>query len=600
MTFSPTFEQEFSESFAKGFLSRDKRPLDEWAPDNITVGSWSPWPGKLSFDHTPMLIPPMRALGRPTCHRMTIVAAAAGGKSTIAETFAAKAIVNDPGFMCWFSQTEVTAKEFAETRIWPFLENCPGVVKLLPPDRHKRRTCSIIFPHMSFLILPANTSSAQSKHIRYLICDETWLYEPGMLAQLHKRTTKFAHNRKILELSTGSILGDETDQAYNAGTRREWQFCCPKCSNLHVPFFSPEKPDAPGGVRWNKDAKLDGGAYNFARVRETCRYQCPNCLEEFVPSDENQYRLNRNGCYTGPEGEFAHESYHWAAWSSDFRLIGDFAVEFLQAKAAIRRGSLELLQEFTQKREAKAWDASIVDAEPEVIREATYFMGEDWPERTHRFLTIDVQKFNLWAVVRDWAPGPKTRLVWAGKINTWDEARSKQIQFGIPDAFVFADSGFFTEVVYGQCCRWDWNAIKGEKAANGFIYRGENDIDLSVPVIEANTLGQPTQLPPDAQYSSCNLYRVSEEMTAETLHLFRTGRALGWEKPRDPPEEYEAQMTAKIRRARQHKTTGQTIWEWVTVGIQGEHLWDCERMQIAAAFLAELLEGKPVKKLEQK
>ena len=31
------------------------------------------------------------------------------------------------------------------------------------------------------------------------------------------------------------------------------------------------------------------------------------------------------------------------------------------------------------------------------------------------------------------------------------------------------------------------------------------------------------------------------------------------------------------------------MWEWRTIGKCGEHLWDCERYQLAAAQLAGLL-----------
>ncbi len=414
--------------------------------------------------------------------------------------------------------------------------------------------------------------------------------------QLHKRTTKFAHNRKILELSTGSVAGDETDQAYHGGSRRDWQFKCPVCWHLHVPFFSPERLDAPGGVRWAAECKKDSGVYDFDMVRKTVFYECPSCREQFKPTEENQHKLNAGGRYTGSDEIFEHESCHWSALVSDFRLLGDFAVEFLQAKAALKRGSTELLQEFTQKRLAEAWDSSRIDAEPIRLVESTYDLGDPWTEAELRIMTVDVQKHHLWALIRDWKEGPESRLVWAGKIMTWDELRNKQVEHGIEDRFVFVDSSHFTELVYGQCCRFDWNAIKGEKAQSGFTV----DIDgmqYRVPVAASNSKGTPAQLPADAPFTACELFRVSEEMTAESLHLFRTGRANGWTVPRNPPAEYLEQMSARVRRSRQHKLTGQTVWEWVTIGKAGEHLWDCERYQLAAAFLANILEGK---KLEPK
>jgi hypothetical protein len=441
---------------------------------------------------------------------------------------------------------------------------------------------------MALLVLPANETNAQSKHIRYAVFDEPWLYKPGILAQLHKRTTKFAHNRKILELSTGSVLGDETDQAFNQGTRREWQLKCAECGELHIPLFSPARKDEHGGVRWNPDAKRETGEWDFDAVRKSVYYECPKCGAGYKPTEENQHKLNRGACYTeAPESE--HESYHWPAWASDFRLLGDFAVEFLQAKAGLKRGTTELLQEFTQKRQAAAWDASVIDREPTQSIAGDYDMGDPWPDAVGRFMAIDVQKTHLWATVRDWAPGPQSRLVWAGRLETWNDARKLQSEHGVTDARVFVDSGHFTDTVYQQCCRFDWNAIKGEKAASGFT-ADTVDAKLRVPVIEANGDGVPMSLPMDAQVRSCALYRVSEEMTAEQLHLFRTGRANGWSNPRNAPKDYVDQLAARVRRARQNPRTGQTIWEWVTINRCGEHLWDCERIQIAAAYLGRLLD----------
>lgn len=593
------FDSGFLAIHARGFAAADLRPLQEWAPDNVTVGSWSPWPGKLSFDHTPWLIHPLRAARHATCHRLTFVAAAAGGKSTVGELFLAWLIPNDPGFTCWYAPTEAMAKEFAETRLGPFLANCPAVVALMPGDRHKRRTESIIFPHMAFLVLAANESNAQTKHIRYCFKDETWLYAPGISAQIDKRTTKFAHNRKIFEFSTGAILGDETDQSFSAGTKREWQFKCPKCSTWHTPFFSPDRLDSPGGVRWSPAAKLQSGVYDFNIVRKSAFYECPQCREHFSPSESNGYQLNRGGRYTGPDEIEAHESYHWPAIVSDFRLIGDFAVEFLQARAAIRRGTTELLQEFTQKREALPWNVAVLDDEPTTLIESVYSLGDPYPKASSAFLSIDVQKGCLWGLARDWADGPETRMVWAGKLLTWDEARAKQLELGIADECVMVDSGYSADVVYGQCCRFGWKASKGEKAPGGFILKNDEDQrTYRVPVVKSNGNGVPLRLPSDAKYLDCELFRISEEMTAESLHLFRTGRADGWHEPKNPPADYTAQMQARVRRARQEKKTGQTIWEWVTIGICGEHLWDCARMQIAFAFLAGMLEGKPVEEKE--
>ena len=71
MKLSPNFEQQNREALARAFRAADTRQIYEWAADNVTVGSWSPFLGKMSFDHTPWLIEPLRALRRATDRKST-------------------------------------------------------------------------------------------------------------------------------------------------------------------------------------------------------------------------------------------------------------------------------------------------------------------------------------------------------------------------------------------------------------------------------------------------------------------------------------------------------------------------------------------------
>ena len=64
-------------------------------------------------------------------------------------------------------------------------------------------------------------SSAQSKRVKYLTMEEPHMYKPGMMTAFEKRC-EGVRNAKILTLSTWSILGDESDAAYQSGTCEEW------------------------------------------------------------------------------------------------------------------------------------------------------------------------------------------------------------------------------------------------------------------------------------------------------------------------------------------------------------------------------------------
>lgn len=573
---------------AQAMRPADPRPIEEWAGQHLEVGGWSPWQGMFSASHTPWIIEPLAAFQRPTsdCWRITIMAAAAGGKSTVAELCLLWLIANAPGFSAWFAHHDAAAKEFALTRIQRLLSGCAPVRAYFEAmSRHARSTQAVHFPHMDLLILPANEGAAQSKHLRYLFLDETWQYEPGMLGQLHKRTTRFSHNRKIIELSTGSQAEDETAQAFAMGTRREWQFFCPACQQHHIPKWSQ--------VKWSPAAKREGGRWDYKAVRASLFYECPTCQHQHPATQSAGYALNKNGRYTEPAADAAsgHESFHWNSVASSYDMLGEYAVEFLEARQALRRGTTELLQEFVQKRLAEAW-APPPPEESSARIQSDYTLESDWPEHPNArpIMTVDVQMSHFWIVIRSWDRGPVSRLRFAGRADDWATVREIQINHGVQSGDVLCDSSHFSDKVYRECCRWGWHAIKGDKAAGGYKRLrkdGRTVREMSRPA-EGNAT--PSSLAPGSALRSCKLFFVSEELTSQALAHYRSGSdPQGWSIAADTPVEYLQQLAARQRFQRPNQRTGQPVWEWRTIGKCGEHLWDCERYQLAAAQLAGLL-----------
>lgn len=582
-----------SQQFAEAWQMPPDESIYQWAARNVTFGSWSPYEGRFNPELMPWLIRPMEAMRQDDLWRIVIVAAAAGGKSTLAELFLSWLIARAPGPVAWNAPTEEDAKEFSETRIQRFLESCPEVSKWFPQNRHKKRTNAILFPHMSLIIQAANEGNAQMKHLRYLINDETWLWKPGILTQMHKRTTRFAHNRKVIDISTGSLDGDETDQGWKDGTREEWQFRCEACHGHHVPQFTFGRKDAPGGVKWSADARRKDGTWDYRIVIGTTEYECPHCQRRYQPTDANAVMLNRHGCYSTPSADAnpGVASFSWSALVSDFRLLPQIAVELLQAKEAIRRGTMELMREVTQKRFAKAWKD---EPASDVVgtRESDYNMGDPWPDEVVRIFTVDVQLAHFWGVIRAWSADGRSRLVWAGRIETWDEVRDLQNRNAVRNDFVIVDSGAFSDRVYTACCKWDWTAIKGEEAAGGYLLKvgkGDEERNVRVPVKESNERRHPIRLEFGSIVPSCAYYLVSDSMTSDSMDLFRSGRAEGWTIARDTPEDHRRQIAAPVRRTRPNPKTGQMQTEWITLGRDGEHLWDCERYQLAFAWQAGLI-----------
>lgn len=562
------------------FTPPDDRELPDWARQWIKIGPWSPWEGDFSTDRTPFIVEPLRRLGAPGPKRETVCGPAAGGKSTIGEVFLAWAIDNAPGFAAWFAQDEDAAKEFAETRVQRFLASCERVRRWFPANRHMKRTQAIHFPHMSFVIQAANQGNAQSKHIRHLICDEPWLYKPGMLAQLHKRTTRYAHNRTILELSTGSLEGDEFDQAWHQGSRQEWQVFCPNCRQHHVPRWTFGQ-DAVGGVQWDPAAKRADGTWDQRAVAISTHYQCPNCATKHVASAANGYALNSLGKYTEPAEDMMpnHWSFHWNCIASDFAQLGTIAVEYLQAKEAVKRGTTTLLQEFTQKKLAQAWADRPIEVE--IARSVSGYKLDD-PWEGARFMTVDCQQTHFWVVVRAFDKQQNSRLVACARLESWESVREYQLTHKVNDDCVGADAGKFTDAVYVACCRWGWVAIKGEKVPGGYL-RESNGIKYRAMSRLSDQHPTPAMLHPGSVRGACYLLLISEELTSQVLDRARSGLLAGWTMASDAPGFYKEHMASRVRIARRAPTTGQPILEWRTIGKQGEHTWDCERYLLALA-----------------
>lgn len=584
-------------AYTKAFAPRDRREIDAWAREHVKVGAWSPWEGDFTTDRTPWIVEPMRILGRPGPRKLTILGPAAGGKSTIGEVFLAWVIDNAPGFTVWYAQDEEAAKEFAETRVQRFLASCERVSRWFPSgaNRNSKRTQAIHFPHMSFVIQAANQGNAQSKHIRHLIKDEPWMYKPGMSAQLDKRTTRFAHNKTILEMSTGSLEGDEVDQSWNQGTRQRWQFRCMKCEQVHVPRFRFDRADAPGGVKWSAKAKRADGTWDVRAVTESAVYECPMCRARYDTTASNGYALNRDGTYTEAAADAMpnHWSFHWNCIASDFSQLGSIAVEFINANQAIKRGTTVLMQEFVQKKEAEAWKERPPEIQASNI-ESDYNMGDAWADESIRIMIVDCQKSHFWGLIRSFSKDGRSRLVACKRIAGWHEIKEFQELHAVPDFCVYMDSGHQADAVYTACCLYGWFSIKGENAPGGYLMPNptgtakirviaRESADLNGRAVEY----YPAQLTKGSRQGCCFLYLVSDDMSSEVLSRARSGLLTGWTIARDTPEFYRAQLASMVLKSKPNPKTNKPEYFYKEIGKAGNHLWDCERYAIAAAFLLD-------------
>ena len=263
----------------------EDRTILEWADGNLKLPQSVRYPVFLA-EEANWLSEPLRAISDPNVKRVDIRGPAGSAKSLIGEIHIAYVIENDPGFYYYVWQTDDDAKDAMEDRVVPMLEGNDALFRLLPTDRAKKRIQKITFFNMPLYAVGANESAAQSKRVKYLTMEEPHMYRPGMMRAFEKRI-EGVKNPKIITLSTGSVIGDESDEAFNSGSCEEWEVPCPHCNQFQ------KMTDARDRLKSDRDEKTidKDGNFIWHKLLETVRYNCEHCGMDW-PKDQT-FRRNQ-------------------------------------------------------------------------------------------------------------------------------------------------------------------------------------------------------------------------------------------------------------------------------------------------------------------
>jgi len=216
----------------------DRRPPWAWCEDHITSIPYSPIPGRFRSANSPWMREPMEALVDPRIRIVSIIAAIQSGKTSVGEFGLCHIIANHPGPTLWLDQTDDDAKDQSESRLQKLFDECQPVRALYPANRHKRRNTTIHFANgMTLWVLGAhNKTNLQRRSIRWLVCDETWRYPTGHMAEAEARVTAFGWLGKCLFMSQGGEEDDDTHRKYETTDMREWTFACPHLGDKRATY----------------------------------------------------------------------------------------------------------------------------------------------------------------------------------------------------------------------------------------------------------------------------------------------------------------------------------------------------------------------------
>lgn len=567
----------------------ERIPPWKWCEENVKNIPYSPIPGHFKSANSPWVREAMEAISDPDIRLVSIVAPVQSSKTIGAELCLCYIIANSPGPCLWLSQTDADAKDQAEARLHKLFSECDAVKKLFPADRHKKKTQTVFFSNgMTLWVLGAHAkSNLQSRSIRWLIGDETWQWPNGHMQQAEARVTAFGWLGKCIFLSQGGMENDDTHRKFETTDMREWEFKCPKCGK-----YQPYKWS---NIEWDKNYRDGEGRMDFAKVRSSVRLVCEFCKHEIADSDANRRLLNSSAKFVpqNPNAPATKAGFHWNSLAS--MSWGELAEMYLRAKESCRRGDMEDLKNFYQKRLALPWGDLEEDFTLD-ISPSGYRMGDDWesegavgakgavlppPHENKnrvrlRFLTVDVQMDHFYAVVRSWACDASSRLVYCAKLQTWEDVEILQNRFGVFPQLVFVDAGYSTFEVYRNCAKHNWTALMGD-GRRDFPHRVNGKITQRF---------YSTARHPLVSDRKCRMHYWSNLGIKDTLARLRSNQnpdeGSTWEVPSDVPEEY-----LKMLDSEQRVKKGNS-WEWRQIGKRPNHYWDCEAMQVCAAYMMKL------------
>ena len=564
----------------RAIAPRSTDPPWRWAEKNIVVDKTSPFPGKFNANIAPWTKEPMECFGDNRVKDLAIMCSAQSGKTQMVITLAAWCIAQDPGPAMWVMAAQDEAKTFARTRLMPTLENCDAVAELFPNDRHAKTTLEINFASMPLVINGANSQSKlQSKPIRWLFLDEVRNYPPGAYEMVIKRTRAFWNARRVV-ISTPDHENDHVHRAFLAGDQRVYEVLCPECDERHEMNFENIKFDTNEKTYVNDE-------WDFDELGKTIRYECPHCQAKFLDRQDIRKAFAISGKWrpTNPQAPSEKVSFKWSAVLPPWVSWRDLVQEFLQAKAALKVGTTVPLKIFKAESLGVPW-VEEMETDDEIRELPVHDESWPWADEAFRFATVDVQRDLFYLVVRAWALDGQSRLVHWSKPLTFDSIEDLRAQYNVKPHLVFIDSGYNAQKVYAACKQFGFTSLKGAKTKD-FAHKIKDETirrAFSPRVYVDPAVGTKSQ----GRVRPVTLFHWSNPTCKDVLANLRDAKGASWTVTPDAGNEYELQMFSERRRER-HDKAGQTVYEWHRVGKRGNHIWDCEGMQIAAAMMAKCL-----------
>lgn len=396
------------ERVLSGFRPPPDLTVSQFADQELVVTSGPLAGTRWQTDFAPYQRGILDAVHEPGVQFIVVMGSSQWGKTACAVAVVAYHIAHDPCEILIVEPTvDPMAKDFAKNRLDPTIKASPALSAVVDRKRQRDASNTVLLKTFrgGYLALAGSNSAASlaARPVRVLVLDEVDRYEREQkkegdtLSIAIKRTTTFRSRRRVLMLSSPTLVDGPIHSWFLQGDQRRYYVPCPSCGHMH-PFEWKQ-------VKWDHDDP------------RTARLKCPAC--EYGIGEAERVAVLSRGEWRGESIERSDPSvvsFHlWEAYSP-LSSLADIVAGFLRARAAQKAGDHSVMhtwQNTTLGEPVEPDQGEGVEPVGLLLRRETYGGAEvDLPDGACCLTAgVDTQDDRLELVVVGWGKGEESWVV---------------------------------------------------------------------------------------------------------------------------------------------------------------------------------------------
>lgn len=449
---------------------RSADPPWRWAEKHFIVERGSAMKGRFRSDNSPWLRKPMEDWVDPMTRQCVCMCARQASKSTGAMVLVSWSVDQAPADTLWAMSTGDVAKKFVRGRFRNVLESCAPVAAHFTGDRFDKSLAGIMFDNMLLSFVGSNSLAAlQSYPYKRLILDELGEWKNHESLPTVEQSISAFWDGLIFKIGTPEEVNDPLHKSYLAGDQQVFHVA-PPCGHFQEMKWEFETPDGQKrGMRWDKnDMTHDGSDYIWKELNKTIRYVCTVCGAPMRDDLNARRAMAEAGRYavTNPNPAPGIHSYSWSALAVPWIRWHKLVEEFLLARALVKVGSVRALKRFITGRLAEPWEDRRLYADTKhPVMLADYKKSDVVPpEFSFKCGFVDVQLDHCWMLVKAFRNDCHSRILFEGKVSTFDSCHEIQKQLGVAGQSIGVDVGYEARAIETRlaAAKFQWNLFKEE------------------------------------------------------------------------------------------------------------------------------------------